>query len=347
LIIRKSFAGLGFTISSFELILPRPPIPVTELNVKPVAVVVPPGVVIVILPVAPVPITALIVVELITVKEDAATAPKLTAVAPVKFVPVIVIVAPVAPLFGVKEVIVGGAINVNPEKDAVPPGLITLTFPDEPEPTTAFIVVEFTTVNDDAAVPPNVTAVAPVKFVPVIVTVAPGAAEAGVKDEMVGVGTNVNPARVAEPPNVVTVTFPEAPDATIAFIPEELLTVNEDAFAPPKLTAVTSLKFVPVMVTLVPFPPLVGVKDVMVGGTGITVNHARDAIPDGVTTLTLPEAPAATVAVMLVEEFTVNDVAATPPKLTAVVPVRLVPVIVTIVPDGPLIGVNDVIDGPV
>ncbi len=35
--------------------------------------------------------------------------------------------------------------------------------------------------------PPNVTAVTPVKLVPVIVTVAPTATEAGVKPETVGV----------------------------------------------------------------------------------------------------------------------------------------------------------------
>jgi hypothetical protein len=68
---------------------------------------------------------------------------------------------------------------------------------------------------------------------------------------MVGAGTNANPAREAEPPNVVTVTFPEAPDATIAVILVGLLTVNEDALVAPKLTEVTSLKFVPVIVILV------------------------------------------------------------------------------------------------
>ena len=62
---------------------------------------------------------------------------------------------------------------------------------------------------------------------------------------MVGAGTNVNPAREAEPPSVVTITFPEAPDPTIAVMLAGLLTINEDALVPPKLIAVTSLKFVP------------------------------------------------------------------------------------------------------
>ena len=50
-------------------------------------------------------------------------------------------------------------------------GVVTLTKPVEPEPTTAVIVVELTTINELAATPPKETAVAPEKSVPVIVTV--------------------------------------------------------------------------------------------------------------------------------------------------------------------------------
>ena len=62
-------------------------------------------------------------------------------------------------------------------------------------------------------------------------------------------------------------------------------------------------------------------------------------------TLTLPEVPDATTAVMLVAETTLNDVAAVPPKLTAVAPVKFVPVMVTDVPTAPLIGVKLVMVG--
>jgi hypothetical protein len=48
------------------------------------------------------------------------------------------------------------------------------------------MLVAETTVNEVAAVPPKLTAVAPVKSVPVIVTVAPCAALVGVKEVMVG-----------------------------------------------------------------------------------------------------------------------------------------------------------------
>ena len=48
------------------------------------------------------------------------------------------------------------------------------------------MVVAFTTVKVVAAVPPKLTAVAPVKFVPVIVTVVPVGAVVGVKEVIVG-----------------------------------------------------------------------------------------------------------------------------------------------------------------
>jgi hypothetical protein len=49
------------------------------------------------------------------------------------------------------------------------------------------MVVELTTENDVAAVPPKLTAVTPIKFVPVMVTVTPCVAVFGVNDVMVAV----------------------------------------------------------------------------------------------------------------------------------------------------------------
>ena len=69
------------------------------------------------------------------------------------------------------------------------------------------------------------------------------------------------------------------------------------------------------------------------------------AIPPGVVTLTLPQFPALTTAEIEVLLFTVNELAAVPPKLTAVAPVRLVPVIVMLVPVAEVVGVKDVIVG--
>ena len=48
------------------------------------------------------------------------------------------------------------------------------------------------------------------------------------------------------------------------------------AAVPPKLTAVAPVKLVPVMVTVVPLPAEVGVKEVRVGtAVGIVKNGAR------------------------------------------------------------------------
>ncbi len=57
----------------------------------------------------------------------------------------------------------------------MPPGVVTETLPVEPLPTIAFMVVSFTTIKELAAVPPKLTAVVPVKLVPVITICAPNA----------------------------------------------------------------------------------------------------------------------------------------------------------------------------
>ena len=77
------------------------------------------------------------------------------------------------PDVGVKDVIAGAGvadINENPTLLAMPFDVVTLTLPVAPAPTTAVILVALTTVNEVAEVPPKLTAVAPVKFVPVRVT---------------------------------------------------------------------------------------------------------------------------------------------------------------------------------
>ena len=63
------------------------------------------------------------------------------------------------------------------------------------------------------------------------------------------------------------------------------------------------------------------------------------AVPPGVVTLIFPVfAPLGTVAVIFVYEFTLKLVALTPPKVTLVAPVKLWPLITTLVPGGPLVG---------
>ena len=127
-----------------------------------------------------------------------AFAPNFTVVAPdTNPLPVIVTTVPPAtgPLTGLRAVTVGAATEAVTVKlvgvclDA--PGLVTRILPDvAPTGTTAEIVVSDTTVKA-AATPLNETAVALAKFVPVIVTAAPAAADAGVKLATVGAAANV------------------------------------------------------------------------------------------------------------------------------------------------------------
>jgi hypothetical protein len=138
-----------------------------------------------------VPTVALILVGLCTVKVRAAVPPKLTAVAPVKLVPVMVTTCPVFPDVGVNEVMVGGMaapIKVKPVIVPTPLAVVTLILPVAPAPITAVMEVALTTLNEVAAVPPKLTAVAPVKLVPVNVTVCPVLAEVGLKELIAGGG---------------------------------------------------------------------------------------------------------------------------------------------------------------
>src|SRR5207302_1236223 len=179
----------------------------------------PPGVVTLMGPLeAPAGTVAWIAVAELTVK-PAFVAPNCTAVAPMKFVPLIVTLAPAGPLPGAKLVIVGGLSTVKlPELLAEPPGVVTLIGPLEaPAGTVAVIVVAELTVKP-ALVPLNCTTVAPVRFVPLIVTLAPASPLLGVKLVIdVGMSTVKLPELLAEPPGVVTLIGPlEAPAGTVA-----------------------------------------------------------------------------------------------------------------------------------
>ena len=155
-------------------------------------------------------------------------------------------------------------------------------------------------------------------------------------------------ALVPVPPGVVIAIGPVlAPAGTVAVICVSESTVKLDERVPWKATAVAPVKPVPVMTTEVPTVPLAGVNKVIVGA-GVTVKFVELVpVPFGVVTAILPvTAPEGTVAAICVAEFTVKLVEETPPKVTDVAPVKLVPVITTDVPGPPLGGVNEVIDGP-
>src|SRR5437867_8271099 len=97
---------------------------------------------------------------------------------------------------------------------------------------------------------------------------------------------------------------------------------------PLKATAVAPVKFVPLIVTLVPTGPLVGVKLVVVGALAVTVKLlALVAVPPAVVTLAgLVAAPAGTVAWIAVAAPTVK-LSPVPLKATAVATVKFVPLL--------------------
>lgn len=269
-----------------------------------------------------------------------------TALAPVKLVPLICTLEPGTPLVGENVVMVGAGIVKFALLVAVPPGVVTAMGPAVARlGTVAVICVPESTVND-ATTPLKVTEVAPVKFVPVIVTCVPTTPLSGEKLTMVGAGTASTVkfvALVAVPAGVVTAMAPVvAPAGTAATISVAEFTKNE-AGTPLKVTPVAPVKFVPVIVTGVPTGPLPGVKLVIVGAG--TMKVAPVAVPLDVVTVTGPLlAPKGTEVVICVAESTLKK-ALTPLKRTLVAPLKLVPVMTTAVPGRPPPGAMLVIVG--
>ena len=146
------------------------------------------------------------------------------------------------------------------------------------------------------------------------------------------------PELVAVPAGVVTVTRPVvAPLGTVAEIAVLEVTVN-DAATPLNLTAVALVKFVPLIVTVVPTFPLVGERLEIVAATQ---NHAAlVAVPLVLVTAIGPlVAEVGTAVEIELADLTEND-AEVPWNFTDEAPVKLAPVIVTEVLTAPLIGVK-------
>src|SRR5438128_11186820 len=90
-----------------------------------------------------------------------------------------------------------------------------------------------------------------------------------------------------------------------------------------KLTLLVAVKPRPVIVTVVPTGPLVGVKEVITGTTVTTKLDELVPVPAEFVTWIAPGlAPVGTVALIVVLELTVK-LAATPAKVTSVLPLKL------------------------
>jgi hypothetical protein len=274
-----------------------------------------------------------------------------TVIVPLKPVPVMTTLLPTGPLVGLSEEIVGapGVIVKSVALVAVPFGVTTWIRPVvAPAGTVAVMRVLLFTVNV-ALVPLKRTAETSVKFVPLIWTDVPGAPLVGLNDEMVGALAVTMKAEllVAVPRGVTTWIAPvTALFGTTAVIRMGETTVKLDALTPPNRTAVAPWKSVPLMVTVVPGGPEGGVNEEIVGGLFVVTmkSVALVTVPSlGTLTAIRPvDAPAGTVAVIWVPAWLTVKVAFTPLNVTWFALSKLVPVMVTEVPTGPLDGVNPV-----
>ena len=151
-------------------------------------------------------------------KPVAGIVPNITIVAPVNPLPIIItLVSPASgPLVGTMPDMVGPDEYVNwsaAEMSLVPPGAVTLmsTVPADPAGEVAVILAPEFTVKPVAGIEPNITIVAPVNRLPVIITLVPPARGPLVGEMPVMVGTamyvNWSAAEMPlVPPGVVTVT---------------------------------------------------------------------------------------------------------------------------------------------
>lgn len=195
---------------------------------------------------------------------------------------------------------------------AVLPPTITVIFPVVAPPGTDVVMLVVVLAETLVAVPLNLTVLSTgvvLKLVPVMVTVLPIGPLEGVKLVMVGSETVVtvkSVALVAVLPDIVTVIFPVvAPDGTVVvmLVAELAVTVDVVPLNFTVLFAGVVLKFVPVIVMVVPNGPDPGVNEVMVGvGATPTVKLVADCtvIQFTVTEIFPLIVEAGTVVVMLV-----------------------------------------------
>jgi hypothetical protein len=214
--------------------------------------------------------------------------------------------------------------------------------------TTVFSCVSDIPWKEKARHPLNVTYCVPVKFVPLIVTCVPGVPLVGVNEVTVGGAVEFTKKACGdppEPPALVTKIEPlVAPLGTTAVNCVSDMTWNDPAAAPLNVTCVAPVKLIPVTVTLVPTDPLLGVKELT---CGCPVKVLPDEpLPDVFVTLIGPlTPPPGTTAVNCVSDAPRKNPAGMPLKLTPVVPVKLAPVTVTVVPAGPLGGEKELTAG--
>jgi hypothetical protein len=263
-------------------------------------------------------------------------------------VPVMVTLAPTALLEGVKLEIagVGKTVKLDTVETVTPFNASEIEPVDAPTGTEVVMLVAVDAITT-ADTPLNVTRLfegVVLKLFPEIVTVAPTAPLAGANPISEGDGRTVklDGLELTVTPLVVTVIEPvEAPTGTVVVMLVVVEAVANDnvPLNLTKLLAGVVLKFVPSIVTVAPTAPLTGLNPEMVG-EGRTVKLVLEMVtPLEVTLIGPVPAPAGTVVVITVA-FDAVILAGTPLNVTTGVPVKFVPVIVTVAPTAPLEGLN-------
>lgn len=138
--------------------------------------------------------------------------------------------------------------------------------------------------------PPKRTPVAALRFVPVITTVVPAVALAGLNALIVGTGTKRKPSREPVPfgdcTEIVTVTRLMPSAGTRAVMVESFVTENDCAASvvlpTENRTAVTPEKSLPRNVIVCDAAALSGLKEAITGGAGIKTKLGAVARPPGV-----------------------------------------------------------------
>jgi hypothetical protein len=275
-----------------------------------------------------------------------------TAVTPVKRLPLIVTDVPTGPLVGENPLTTGPEVTLKfDELVAVPAGVRSEILPlVAPAGTVAVTRLSFWKAKA-APIPLNVTEEAPVKWLPLIVTVVPTAPDEGEKLLIVGAfpeDTVKFDELVAVPNAVVSAILPVvAPEGTVA-VTRLSFWKAKAAPIPLNVTEEAPVKWLPLIVTVVPTAPDEGEKLLIVGFPEDVTEKFDElvAVPDGVVTEILPEvAPAGTVAFTCASD-TKLKVAEVPLNLTALTPVRCEPLIRTGVPGAPDCGEKPEIVGP-
>jgi hypothetical protein len=269
-----------------------------------------------------------------------------------KFVPVIPTVAVTAPEVVERLVMLGAGSTVNATPVLAFPPTVTTTLPEVVlAGTTATIDVVLQVEIEVAVVPLNFTVLDPCeepKFNPVIVTIAPIAADDG--ERLLMLGNTVKSTPLLLTPLAYTTTLPVvAPVGTVTLIDvaAQLVTVAVVPLKDTNPVPCVEPKLVPVMVTAVPTAPEVTDSLVMLGAA-TTVNFTPLLATPLVLTTTLPVvAPVGTVVTIEVA-LQLDTVASVPLNVTVLVPcvaLKPEPAMVTEAPTAPVDGDSVVIVG--